>query len=177
MGDLVSRSMRNMAHFLYDSFVSDMFIPVILWMWECGNLVWIVTASALFLITAYFITSTAPESPATASTATASSSSITTTTTTSNHMEGGETTAAPEPGAANAVNFIVGDAEGNVAEEDADTEAGARLDAAEEATDVFPEFGSAASTGGRTPSREGSASNNLYNMFALAEKRKRLRVF
>ncbi|PSN52686.1 hypothetical protein C0J52_06032 [Blattella germanica] len=61
------------------------------------------------------------------------------------------------------VNFIVGGEDGQDEDEDEDqfTE--------DEAGDLFP-------TEANPPTRENSSSSNLNNMFALAEKRKRLRA-
>jgi hypothetical protein len=62
------------------------------------------------------------------------------------------------------VNFIVGCDDGheeNVGEAEGENPEG-------EASDLFP-------TEGNPPTRENSTSSNLNSMFALAEKRKRLR--
>jgi hypothetical protein len=61
------------------------------------------------------------------------------------------------------VNFIVGCEDGHE-----DSLQGVESDVTEEATDLFP-------TEAKPPTRENSTSSNLNAMFALAEKRKRLR--
>ncbi|KAJ9595496.1 hypothetical protein L9F63_013318, partial [Diploptera punctata] len=61
------------------------------------------------------------------------------------------------------VNFIVGDEDGQD-----DGQENGDMFSEEEATDLFP-------SEGNPPTRENSSSSNLNNMFALAEKRKRLR--
>ncbi|XP_066991423.2 acetyl-CoA carboxylase isoform X2 [Anabrus simplex] len=63
------------------------------------------------------------------------------------------------------VNFVVGDESQDEYMADGESE-GLKLD---EASDLFPE------NGALTPTRENSSSSSLTSMFALAEKRKRLR--